>query len=326
MAEAWQDDVTVVVRSVGERTEDLCRSRLEAEWGRTVRVVRERPFAAAVRAAFEIGLAEARTWTLCVDADVLVARGAIGELWAEARTLPAGAVEIQGRVADRFFGCVRPAGNHLYRTAALRAASRALAATADSLRPEHGLLQRLAAEGGSWHQSRRVVGLHDFGQAPEDVFRKAFVQARKHGELVVPLAAMWRRRATEPDGGDFAVALRGLAAGLTEPGEIRIDVEDTTVRRAWAAAGPDGTEDSAWIDAIRREGEVKRLLAGFRSEPEMARRFPDGMGLPVRRTWSTRWLEAREGRSLVAACRELAGRALESVGRKVRGAGTEEVR
>ncbi len=226
-------DVTAIVRSVGERTEESCR-RLLAEQipPDNIVVVRDAPFSATLARSFRVGLERGLTWTFCVDADVLPLPDAVRDLRDTARAAGDNVCEVQGLVLDKFFGNFRPAGNHLYRTAALRTAldlipaeglaSPAAPASFRPLRPELSTLNAMKERGYPWIQTAQPVGLHGFEQYYRDVFRTCFVQAHKHDWIMHRLARFWRRMAAQDR--DYEVALRGLGAGIGETGQPRIDV------------------------------------------------------------------------------------------------------
>jgi hypothetical protein len=214
-------DVTVIVRTVGERSEPHCRQLLAAQVpSDRLFVVRAVPFAAAVAETFRVGVAQGRAWTLCIDADVLVSSTAVADLLEAAREAPPALFEIQGLVFDKFFGCLRPAGNHLYRTSLLPRALELVPPDGVDLRPETCTIYRMEDEGYSWLQAGCAVGLHDFEQWHCDVFRKAYLHAHKHTEYLGALVDAWRARA-ESDG-DFAVALLGAAAGIARYEAARV--------------------------------------------------------------------------------------------------------
>ena len=117
------DAVTVVIRSVGERTENLCRELVAAQIAhRNIFLVREKPFACAVQRTFQIGIDQGRPWTLAVDADTLLLPGVIQRLYACAENQDANLFKAQGLVIDKFLSSPRAAGNHFYRTAHLNRA------------------------------------------------------------------------------------------------------------------------------------------------------------------------------------------------------------
>ncbi len=185
-------------------------------------IVRDAPFSATLAESFRVGLERGLTWTFCVDADVLLFPDAVRDLRDAAGKAGDDVCEVQGLVLDKFFGDFRAAGNHFYRTAALRNALDLIPAEGTALRPEHSMLNAMMERGYPWIQTSQPLGLHGFEQYYRDVFRTCFVQAHKHDYVMHLLARFWRGMAAQDR--DYEVALRGLAAGIVETGRPRIDV------------------------------------------------------------------------------------------------------
>lgn len=231
------DDFIVVIRTAGERSFDASLALLHAQVPRErVLVVDERPFERALRRTYEFGLQHGRKWTCTFDADVLCADGAVAALVAEAEGLPSRYIQVEGRVFDKFTGLFRQAGHRVYRTSLLQEAIRHLPEPATTIRPEHETLLRMSALG---HPSRRVahvVGLHDFEQYYRDVYRKAFVHARKHRSWVPFIVDRCLRHA-ESDR-DFDVVLKGVFDGLMTSDAISIDTRrfDGRLSEEWMAS------------------------------------------------------------------------------------------
>ncbi|MFQ5575287.1 MAG: hypothetical protein ACE5E0_06670, partial [Terriglobia bacterium] len=117
-------DVTVVIRSVGERTEAECRNLIAQQVPQeNIVIVSNAPFSATLADSYRAGIERGLAWTLCVDADVLLRRHAVSEMLNVACDLPAEACEVQGLMLDKFMGGPRTGGTKLYRTSLL---SRAL--------------------------------------------------------------------------------------------------------------------------------------------------------------------------------------------------------
>ena len=73
------DRTSVIIRSAGERTEQLCR-KLIIEQGvspENLVAIKEVPFSAALKKSFQAGIERGLKWTLCNDADVLLRPGAV---------------------------------------------------------------------------------------------------------------------------------------------------------------------------------------------------------------------------------------------------------
>ena len=207
MPGASLDQVTLIVRHCGERTTEACAQLLQAlAPGQRVHRVTGRPFHETLRQSLELGLAEGRPWTLCIDADVLVLPG-LADFLASTDSFPAGFFEAQALVLDKLMPVRRPAGNHLYRTELLGKAL-PMIPLRGSLRPESDMIRAMAAAGFRDHQTRHLVGLHDFEQDYADVYAKASLHAHKHRFLVPLLRPVWQSLARSDD--DFRVALAAL--------------------------------------------------------------------------------------------------------------------
>lgn len=222
--------VTVVIRSVGERTEKLCRELILAQGvpEDAVFVVHEVPFSESMRAAFKIGIDQNRPWTFCVDADTLLRPGSIAYMLKVAERQRSNVCEVQGLVLDKFFGGFRPAGNHWYRTAFLDRVISYIPEEGDAVRPETHALNQMQAAGYPWRKVPYVVGLHDFEQHYADIFRKCVVQAHKHKEFCPFFISFWHSRALADT--DYRVALGGLARGIAYTGTVAIDVRKDEYR------------------------------------------------------------------------------------------------
>jgi hypothetical protein len=221
------------------------------------------PFVETLASSLTIGLSAGKQWTLCLDADVLPLPGAIEALLNYADRLPASCVETQGLVFDRLFGGWRPAGVHLYRTEHLSKALELIGAVEKEIRPETALLDRLAEEGLPWVQNGLAFGLHDFGQTPTDIARKAFVHAWKHIEFVPKLVTYWRSRHEERD---FSAALQGLAAGIADPTRVVLDHNHPRYPRLPDKQAGVQPEADDVVQILAREQAIIRQL-GFSAAP-----------------------------------------------------------
>jgi hypothetical protein len=214
---------TIIIRSVGERTEALCK-KLIIEQGVSedaIFIINEAPFSKAMKVGFEIGIREKRPWTFCVDADVLLRPGSVLNMIRHAEKQPKNVCEIQGFVLDKFFGGARTAGVHLYRTSLLEKVLQEIPLEGVDIRPESFALNSMKKNGYPWYAVEELVGLHDFEQSNEDIFRKCFAQAHKHlnyTELFIPF---WRSKSFLDE--DYKIALAGFGEGIKHFGDVRID-------------------------------------------------------------------------------------------------------
>lgn len=212
-------DLTIIVRECGERTADACvRLLAEIHPDSAIHRVSARPFHETLRQSLELGLAEGRAWTLCIDADVLVLPE-ITDFLNEAVILPSHVFGAQALIQDKLIPSRRPAGNHLYRTERILQAL-PLIPTSDSLRPETDMIQAMVTKGFPYHQSRSLVGLHDFEQTHRDIYMKAFLHGYKHRYLMHWFKPVWEELCRTDD--DYQVALAALDDALRHEGMPRI--------------------------------------------------------------------------------------------------------
>ena len=269
-------DVTVVIRSVGERTESLCKTLVLAQGipEPAVFVVSARPFSECMRQAFGLGMEEARPWTLCVDADVLLRQNAVADLLQLARKQSENVCEIQGYVLDKFFGGPRLAGNHLYRTSLLSKVIDLIPQEGVNIRPEAHTLNSMKAAGYPWKRVRYLVGLHDFQQDFFDIFRKCFVQAHKHADIADLFLSVWRESAGKDL--DCQVALRGFSSGVQYGGDVYIDADapffsETFPRREFPAKEP--LVESDWDI-----NQIEEIISNWEDSKTYRYHFPTRAG------------------------------------------------
>jgi hypothetical protein len=214
---------TVIIRSVGERTEKLCRELILAQGIPTENLflIKEAPFSAALRKSFEIGIANGLPWTLCNDADVLLRPGSIEKMLSIAESHDQAILEFQGLVIDKFFGGPRAGGPHLYRTNLIIKAMEYFEVTRDKIRPETVLLNTMKSKGYPWLSLPEVFGLHDSFQYYKDIYRKCFVFAHKHQALRDLFLSIWSMQVSQDR--DFQVAFMGFSAGNCYNQKVVID-------------------------------------------------------------------------------------------------------
>lgn len=216
--------VMIIIRSIGERTEAVCHALACAQVPEeNIVIVRERPFGAAVRKTFRLGIERGLPWTLAVDADVLLRSNAVDDLIGWAAKQPDNLFFVNPTVADKLLGQIRPAGVHLYRTTLIEKALKHTDDIDTHARPESLVYARMAMTGFTSLQLQgMVVGLHDFEQSYRDIYRTAYVHALKHPPaLMEPCIAAWQRQAD--DDPDFRVALLGSKTAEKTGGKALID-------------------------------------------------------------------------------------------------------
>jgi len=218
------ENLTVVIRSVQERTEELCK-KLILEQGideKNLFVIRETPFSKAMRVGYQKGIENGLKWTYCIDADVLLADYSIAKMLTIANKQSEEVFTISAKLVDKFFNSTRRVGNHLFRTSSLSSMISNIAPYEnEGIRPETDAKNKLIEKGGVEHKVNDIIGLHDFEQHYEDIARKTFVHANKHAEYLGKFVPHWKAEAKNDE--DFKAALIGLAEGLKSFEHVKIN-------------------------------------------------------------------------------------------------------
>ena len=244
------NDVTVIIRSIGERTEELCRL-LILEQGvpeENVVIINERPFSRAMKVSYQTGIDRGLPWTFCVDADVLLSENALAKLLEAAESEGEDLLGLSGSLLDKFFGKKRTAGNHLFSTRHLqRMIDEILPYEEESIRPESSIIKKLKEEGLKFKKNAAYIGLHDFEQDYKDIARKAFTHSIKHSEYLSEFVSYWKQKAD--DNLDYNVALYGASKGMLFQGNLKIDIS---------------VFNSVYEDVINQFGKKSREMSSFK--------------------------------------------------------------
>jgi len=216
------DNVTVVIRSSGERTESLCYEIVSKEVPQeNIFIIHETPFSQAVRRNFEIGIEKALPWTIGLDADVLLKSEAISHLVKLAEAQVEIVFEIQGRVLDKLFCVPKPGGPHLFRTELITKAVHLIPSEGTTLRPESAVIDGMKDEGYPYVHKDVVLGIHDYEQYFKDIYRKAIVHINKFAKFDAFLETTWNQLLENDP--DYQVAIWGLKTGKIFGDDVRID-------------------------------------------------------------------------------------------------------
>lgn len=220
-------DLTIVIRSVNERTEKLCK-KLILEQNvpeENIFIIHETPFSKAMRVGYQIGIDQNLTLTYVIDADVLLREGAIKEMVEVIHQMPNNTLGISGKLLDKFIGMKRTAGNYLFHTKFLPHMINGIEPyEKESIRPESSIIKSLQGEGYIYKKNNLFIGLHDFEQHYHDIARKAFTHSKKHSEFISEFVTFWQSR-SENDR-DYDVALFGLAKGLRTNIDVKINIDN----------------------------------------------------------------------------------------------------
>lgn len=223
MSKNYVNELSVIIRSVGERTETLCIESVLCQGVSKddLHIVKIAPFSRALEDSFRLASRLNKEWTLCLDADVILRPNSIHQLLEFSEKQNANVFEIQGMVWDKFFGGPRPAGNHLYRTKYLNKALNFISHDPTILRPENHVLLKMKEIGFPWRQLKYCVGVHDFEQYNRDIFRKAMLHSVKHSNFFSLFLSHWSENSEDED---FIVSLDGFLFGLKQKNPIFCDM------------------------------------------------------------------------------------------------------
>jgi len=263
---------SVVQRHAYERTCDVGRVIIEREFvGADVVQVAAGDFPTTLRRCFESAVAIGNPWTVTVDGDVMLLAGAGAALRELADRMPRRAGHADVLVHDKVTGMARSAGVRLYRTSTMATAL----ARGDWNGRERPETQLLASLDGivSWSPSV-LVGLHDHEQYLHDLFRTAFMMARKKAHQIVALRERW---VAQHDDVDFLALIAGADAAARRELPTSFDTEAYRASSdAFLAAS--GLREKAALAATPSpqdlEGRVPAAAQMLRRPSLGARRLP----------------------------------------------------
>ncbi len=226
------EDIHIIVRSVGERTRELCIQRLSEQFGedRISCIENVTPFWRAIEQSYNVGIQSEKKWILIIDADVILYEEYIGCFLKEADCLfkkneNAGVRVfcIQPYVYDNFFRCARLAGVHLYRANRLEEAICYCSnSEINSLRPETYIKRKMADQGYYSFDISEVVGIHDYMQSYRSIVKKGILHVNKHSNSK-DLIELWKKYSYEED---YKWILEGARIGVgLKDGCVKVDNE-----------------------------------------------------------------------------------------------------
>jgi hypothetical protein len=216
------NQAVIVVRSSGERTLEICVKLLKDQRKDIeIHIIEEQPFDAALLSCYKMGLSSGADWLITIDADTLLFDGSIDVLITEAEVMPENYFQLQGTILDNITGTIRSAGQRIYRTAYLEKAITFLESSPTRIRPEYAIIQQMVEYGYPSRSISKTLGIHDFDQYFRDLYRKAFVHANKHEDLLVELIR--RCKSLMETNPDFRIILKGIVDGIGFQDTISID-------------------------------------------------------------------------------------------------------
>lgn len=266
------NDVIVVIRSIGERTTDVCRKIIEDQVPiDNIYNINERPFSEAVKKTLEVGVKSGK-WLIAVDADVLLYPDTISRMVEKAKTRKKPFFFYQGAILDKFFFGYRPAGPHLYNCQYMFEALELKSGFENDLRPESFIRDKMEKEGFSFVQDRSIFGLHDFQQSYSGIYKKMFSHALKHKEFMINLKKLFNSFIKLDQ--DFAVAIAGLKAAESFDGKRKPSEDDLNMMAKEAVTRLGLVEKSEFELATNNTGTVaKEVKEDYLNSLQINERF-----------------------------------------------------
>lgn len=262
------NDVFVVVRGIGERTEKAVMAlSKEAVGDSNVMLVSDAPFSATLKKSFQVAIERGLPWTFCVDADVLLIPDVIRHFRRAVQGAPRKLIGIHGTVLDKLFGGIRPAGTRIYQTELLKTAINFIPEGEKSNRPETFARKAMQRAGYDWMTHGILSGLHDAEQYYRDIYRTSFFHAQKHRKFVPILKPYWERMSSHDS--DFKVALRGVEDGSREEKVLGLDVRNFT-ERTQQVLDELGLEEKPemQVDVHQLNSFIEKTIMNWETPPE----------------------------------------------------------
>lgn len=208
-----KNNIAVIVRSVGERTEDKALKRLKDIFGdNNVYLVKNvTPLIEASKETFELGLKTGKKWILVVDSDVFLFEDKIWIFIKKAQKIikkDKKALCFQGYVFDKFANTPRECGVYLFYSKNLKYKNEYFNLCKDKIRPDSCVRDYIEEKGYRTYQSDDVLGIHDFFQNNRDIVKKIILHCKKNDDEIKNWIKEWEKLAKNDK--DFEYAFLGL--------------------------------------------------------------------------------------------------------------------
>ncbi len=220
-------EITVIVRSVGERTEEKCVENLQNIFGKNnVYLIKNvTPLIKATKKAINLAIRKNAKWTLFVDADVFISKDETFLFIQKAdeivKNVDDKAFVFQALLFDKFPQEYRHAGVWLYRTEKMPLMKKYFNFCSAKLKPDDCLVSKVVENDEHSYGIEYKIGIHDFFQSSESIVKKYYLRAAK----LETKTALWKKKWSElaKTDKDFYWALKGVELYQKHKGEDIID-------------------------------------------------------------------------------------------------------
>lgn len=176
------DNCSVVIRSVGERTEQICFdiTRRQITDPKFIHIIRNSPFIEAISRGMDLTLDSGNQYALFLDADVLLLDDALQMMLSQIKQINYPFFMCNFAILDYQFGCSTYAGVHFYNSEYFKLAKNYLDESKNEQRPESNIYYQIALKNNIPSVGNAtIVGLHGYEQWYADSYRTMFVRGTK---------------------------------------------------------------------------------------------------------------------------------------------------
>jgi hypothetical protein len=169
------DQCAVFIRSIGERTEDVCRHSIQVNGidpGNIHLIKNISPFSRALVVGYERAIEQGKKYSVFVDADMILLPNALSCMLMAFDCLPARAFCMIPACYTYTTGIISSGGPKVYRTSLLHHAIPLVPHEKQSLRPETFTVKKMNRHGYDLIFLDVPVAGQDFGQYHRDTFAK----------------------------------------------------------------------------------------------------------------------------------------------------------
>lgn len=210
----------IIIRTIGERTENECIRRCKLQGH--VYIVREYPFGKAIKKTYELAMSFDQKWVPVIDADVLLHHDVLRQAIQQLQDKSIKTFCWDGTTNDKIMMKNRRAGIHIYNSEMLKTAIQFI--DNNQIKPETYVRKRMLKLGFPTLKSNFVFGLHDYEQYYRDLWRKAICQTKKLAGMVGKRPVKWKKAARKDK--DFYVIYEAYKWATKHKPNIIIDARN----------------------------------------------------------------------------------------------------
>jgi len=221
-------ELEFVIRTVGERTEDVCVKlvNLQKDEHESLHILRENTHAKAVESTIATGLESQAEWLVAIDADMLLTPGSILTIRKEIRSCSDAIAVLHPAVVDKMYR-MRRWGLTVYRNAAMDELNEKFQKIKlrQNTKIESAAIKALGENTQRQvYFSREVTAIHDFYQYYKDLYRKAYLNVTRNQGFNKEVKRCWKR--LENSDPDYLVMYKAMDDAVSEKRKLTNSVSD----------------------------------------------------------------------------------------------------